>query len=184
MAVISRAPAPASLSGLSLGLAALLCSLAVADLGHAAGEPGPGRAGFKAPSGARQEPGPAELGQASDAAGTVERLIAAFNRADAEAMAALVSADLELFYVGGDGRAVIGAQGRESFLEQMEQYFAAYPGVRSEAENLIPGPAFVAYRERIVEGPGAGQSSIAVYEVRDGTVRRAWYYPAEAPDKP
>lgn len=117
----------------------------------------------------------------SDATETVERLIAAFNRAAAEEMAELVAHDFELFYVGNDGRAVTGAEGRVAFLEQMKQYFASYPNVKSRAENVVPGPIFIAYRERIVEGPGAGQSSIAVYEVRDRLIQRAWYYPTEPP---
>jgi hypothetical protein len=39
----------------------------------------------------------------------------------------------------------------------------------------VNGPRFVSFREQIV----GGKSSLAVYEVEAGLIRRVWYYPAE-----
>ena len=129
-------------------------------------------------SGARGEEG-------KPAAEIVEDLVSAFNAGDADAMAGMVAEGFELFYVGDDGKPVVGASGREPFREQMKQYFTSFPDVRSRADHMVPGPIYVSYREQIVEGPGAGTSSVAVYEVRDGLIRRAWYYPAEStPSEP
>jgi hypothetical protein len=41
--------------------------------------------------------------------------------------------------------------------------------------EAIDGPIYVSFREQIV----GGKSSLAVYEVRGGLIRRAWYFPAE-----
>ena len=60
----------------------------------------------------------------------------------------------------------------------MDTYFAARPSVRSVISGVVDGPVFVAFREQIV----GGASSLAVYEVHNGLIRRAWYFPAENPE--
>jgi hypothetical protein len=57
----------------------------------------------------------------------------------------------------------------------MNAYFASRPTVHSTITAAIDGPHFVSFREQIT----GGDSSLAVYEIRDGLVRRAWYFPAE-----
>ena len=104
-----------------------------------------------------------------------QALMDAFNEHDAEAMAALVTSDFELYYFGEDGVASLSTQGPEQLRADMVSYFARRPSVRSTIVGAIDGPVFVSFREQIV----GGQSSLAVYEVRDGLIRRVWYYPAE-----
>ena len=96
-------------------------------------------------------------------------------------MAALVSDDFELYYVSG-GDTTLGLRGPEALRAEMTEYFRGLPDVRSEALDTLVSGSFVAFRER-VRWPGNGaektQSSLAVYEVREGSIRRVWYYPAE-----
>jgi hypothetical protein len=102
-------------------------------------------------------------------------LVESFSEHDAEAMAALVTSDFELYYFGEDGMASLSTQGRDQLRAEMSSYFASRPTVRSTIVGVIDGPVFVSFREQIV----GGQSSLAVYEVRQGLIRRVWYYPAE-----
>ena len=102
-------------------------------------------------------------------------MLEAFNAHDPAAMASLVTEDFELYYVSDAGVAELGSRGREALQRDMVAYFAARPAVRSAIEGVVPGDRFVAFRERIV----GGASSLAVYEVQDSLLRRAWYYPSE-----
>ena len=114
---------------------------------------------------------------------TAKQLLNAFNQHDPGAMAELVSEDFELYYFS-NGKAELSAQGRQQLQEQMVDYFASQPTVRSEIEGSIDGPRFASFRERAIsvhDGVERSASSLAIYEVVDGLIRRVWYYPAEAP---
>ena len=126
------------------------------------------------PGAGAQEPG--------TALNTAEKLLDAFNRHDPEAMASLVASDFELYYFNDEGVASLASRGRQQFSEDMTRYFTERPTVRSEIVGAIGGPAFVSFREEIVSAPGEQEhrpSSLAVYEVRNSLVKRAWYFPAE-----
>jgi hypothetical protein len=103
-------------------------------------------------------------------------LLEAFNHHDPQAMTELVSEDFELFYFDSTGHAELAARGREQLGTQMIEYFETRPAVKSFITGSIAGPNFVAFREQIA----GGQSSLAIYEIREQLVRRAWYYPAES----
>lgn len=112
---------------------------------------------------------------------TARQLLAAFNQHDPAAMAALVADDFELYYIAG-GKSELSASGPADLERQMVEYFGSRPTVRSVIEGSIDGPRFVAFRERAGSGDGPlarSRSSLAVYEIVDGKVLRAWYYPAE-----
>jgi len=111
----------------------------------------------------------------SSALAVARALMDAFNEHDADAMAALVTSDFELYYFDEDGAASLSTKGPEQLRADMVSYFASRPSVRSTIVGAIDGPVFVSFREQIV----GGQSSLAVYEVRRGLIRRVWYYPAE-----
>ena len=104
-----------------------------------------------------------------------EALVEAFNEHDPEKMGRLVADDFELYYVDDKGEAALALTGRGQLVEEMAGYFAGNPSVQSTISDAIDGRAFVSFREQIV----GGQSSISVYEIRDGLIQRAWYFPAE-----
>lgn len=141
--------------------AGLLAALVVGSLSAAIAQE-PQAAGPQAP-------------RSSGALSVAEALVDAFNRHDPEAMATLVHDDFELYYVDEAGVAALAVRGPEQLVAEMTPYFAARPDVRSTIAATIDGPVYVAFREQIV----GGQSSLAVYEVRDGLIKRVWYYPAE-----
>jgi len=114
---------------------------------------------------------------------TAHRLLEAFNQHDPKAMAALVDENFELYYFS-DGKAELSAKGRADLQAQMTDYFASHQTVRSVVEGQIDGPRFATFRERAIslrDGVERSASSLAVYEVVDGSILRVWYYPAEAP---
>ncbi len=114
---------------------------------------------------------------ASAGARTVaEALVSAFNEHDAAAMAQLVTPDFELFYMNDQGAAELALRGPRDLAVEMESYFANQPDVQSTITAVVDGPVYVSFREQIV----GGDSSLAVYEVREGLIRRVWYYPAES----
>lgn len=106
---------------------------------------------------------------------TAKALVEAFNRHNPEAMAALVTSDFELYYVDEAGVAALSVSGREQLLQEMITYFTNRPSVQSTIADVIDGPTYVSFREQIV----GGQSSLAVYEIRDQLIKRVWYFPAE-----
>jgi hypothetical protein len=115
---------------------------------------------------------------------TAERLVAAFNQHDPNAMAALLNPSFQLFNSNAEGDAELAASGPQDLKAQMVSYFASHPTVRSIIEERMDGPRFASFRERAIsvhDGEQRSASSIAVYEVVDGKILRVWYYPAEAP---
>lgn len=112
----------------------------------------------------------------------VRRAIAAFNAHDAEAFAALCAEDVKWLGVDGDSLSVDGA-GRESIREWLAGYFGSLPDVRSDVSSLTQSGAHVAFHEHVTWTAGDGspraQSALGVYEIRDGAIRRAWYFPSE-----
>ncbi len=125
------------------------------------------------PAVARDESAEAELG-------VVRSLMDAFNRHDPERMAALVHEDFE--YLGVDGSKVsVDAVGREALKQSMAGYFASVRDVASVIEHTTVTGPYVAFRERVSWTGKSGrrsQAALGVYEVRDGLVKRVWYYPA------
>jgi len=95
-------------------------------------------------------------------------------------MAALVHEDFE--YLGVDGSKVsVDAVGREALKQSMVGYFASVRDVESVIEHTTVTGPYVAFRERVSWTGKSGrrsQAALGVYEVRDGLVKRVWYYPA------
>ena len=118
---------------------------------------------------------------------TAKKLHDAFNRHDSDAMALLVASDFELYYISEEGVAGLAVRGPEQLAADMTRYFADRPSVGSTIVGVVDGPVFVSFREQIVRGQGEpenGPSSLVVYEVNDGLIRRTWYFPAETEQDP
>lgn len=119
--------------------------------------------------------------EAPSAEATVRRFVDAFNQHNVAAMAVLVSDDLQWLTVSGNALSV-EADGRAALEKSMAGYFRSCPSCRSELESVMVAGSYVTLYERAMwdtKGGPRAQRSLAVYEVRDGLIRRAWYYPAE-----
>ncbi|MGZ8378657.1 MAG: nuclear transport factor 2 family protein [Gemmatirosa sp.] len=118
--------------------------------------------------------------QDDDAARVVRAFVAAFNRHDVPAMLALTDTAIVWLGIAGDS-VTIETRGRRALGESMTAYFRSTPGARSTLDAVTTLGPWVSARERAEwqgrTGPRA-QSALSVYEVRDGRIRRVWYYPA------
>ena len=76
--------------------------------------------------------------------------------------------------VDGDGRAAI-----EKWLAG---YFKSLPDVRAEISDVTQTGPHVSFRERASwtakDGTKRALNSVGIYEVHDGKIKRAWYFPA------
>lgn len=114
----------------------------------------------------------------------LEKLYAAFNRHDVDAMASVIAPDFKWFSVGakGDGLGV-EAESRDALVSGLRDYFKAVPGVRSEVLRAIQDGPYVSIVERVHWTSSAGEkktaSSLSVYELRDGAIIRLWTWPAQ-----
>ena len=112
----------------------------------------------------------------------MERWIDAFNRHDVEAMTAEVSPEFEWFMVEGE-KVSLETRGVGALRDSMKGYFESLPSARSSVEQVMVSGAYVTLRERASwtgkSGEPKSQSALAVYELREGKLRRAWYFPAE-----
>lgn len=104
----------------------------------------------------------------------------AFNRQDIDALAATVAEDFIWYNVEND-KMSIEASGRESLRKGVQDYFKALPTARSVAETMTASGPYVSVRERASwttrTGEKKSQVAITVYEVRNGLIKRVWYYP-------
>lgn len=118
----------------------------------------------------------------SPALRAVERLMRAYNAHDVGAMAQAVTDDIGWFSVEKESIG-IEARGRASLLRGMASHFEAIPSARSEVESAEVSGRYVVVRERArwdgPDGNARTQSSLSIYEVRDGLVAAVWYFPAE-----
>jgi hypothetical protein len=116
----------------------------------------------------------------ADSTGIVRQFVDAFNARELDALLALAHPEVEWLSVSGSEIAV-ETRGREALGESLRGYFASCPSCRSTVEVYqVVGPYVSAleHAEWEKEGARLRQSSLSVYEIVDGLVRRVWYYPA------
>lgn len=110
----------------------------------------------------------------------VRAFIAAYNRHAVPDLLALADTGIVWLSVEGDSVRV-EARGRAALEQSLTGYFRQVPSTRSDVESLSALGPWVSVRERArwqgANGPRT-QAALSVYEVRDGLVRRVWYYPA------
>lgn len=123
---------------------------------------------------------PAMTQPASEAELAVRRYVGAFNRHDVEAMMAQVDPDIRWHSIVGDSIRT-ETSGRAALERELISYFRSLPTVQSTLGPLSSNGPYVAGRETVQwerSGVRKTQASLSVYEIRDGRVRRVWYYPA------
>jgi len=105
----------------------------------------------------------------------------AVNRMDAGAVTAMCAENFTWYNVDGD-RVAPEVQGRAKLREWLGGYFRDIPSVRTEFLAVEQTGPFLSVRERASwdnkEGKRVSQQAHGVYEIRDGLIQRAWYYPA------
>lgn len=114
----------------------------------------------------------------------VLRYVEAFNRHDVAAMIAQVEPNIRWHSLTGDSL-VTEAAGQVALERELTSYFRSFPTVRSMLGVLSSNGPYVAGRELVQweqNGTRKSQASLSVYEIRDGRVRRVWYYPAVSGD--
>lgn len=113
--------------------------------------------------------------------GVVYSYVEAYNQRDLAGMAALMHDEVEWLSIDGSDVTVM-ARGKADLVTQMEAYFASPQVTQSSIEALVVDGDFRSARERAhwvaSDGQTQSQSSLAVYQLEDGLIRRVWYYPA------
>lgn len=111
----------------------------------------------------------------------VNGLMAAFNAHDADRMREFWASDVTWIELSGQQASVVTSSAAQLHTELIA-YFEAYPSVSSSFENIAVNGNFVSAVERPVWEEGGerkSQSSVVVYEIIDGKVKRFWYYPPQ-----
>lgn len=110
----------------------------------------------------------------------VSAYIEAYNRHDIPGMLALADSAVVWLSIVGDS-VQLETRGIAELRKGLEDYFTQLPSARSTVEGMMSLGPWVTVRERAHWQTAAGarsQAALAVYEVRDGRIRRVWYYPA------
>jgi len=111
----------------------------------------------------------------------VRDYVAAFNSRDVDAMLSMVTEDIQWLTVAGD-KLAIETDGKLKLRQSMAAYFKSNPSAKSELVWVQMTKLRVAALEKASwqgkSGPNS-QSSLSVYEFRNGLIARVYYYPAE-----
>jgi hypothetical protein len=114
----------------------------------------------------------------------VDRFVSAFNGRDFRALLTLAHPDIEWLSVSASGVST-ETRGRTELQASLSAYFDSCPSCRSEVEvGTVTGPYVAAVETAQWTSAGGdlrSQTSLCVYEILDGRVRRVWYYPAVTP---
>ena len=88
--------------------------------------------------------------------------------------------DITWLSLAGDS-VMVDATGAVELAAGMTAYFGDFPDVQSEVEIVAVVGAYVHAKETASwsrEGVRSSQSSLSTYEIRDGRVKRVWYFPS------
>ncbi|MCA8889281.1 MAG: nuclear transport factor 2 family protein [Parvularculaceae bacterium] len=110
----------------------------------------------------------------------VQNLMKAYNAHDVDAMRGFFHDDVGWYEVYG-GTITPVTLSAADLAGELETYFATFPNVTSSLENPTVSGNYVTAVEKPVwevDGKRKSQSSIVVYEITDGKVKRFWYFPA------
>ena len=107
--------------------------------------------------------------------------LAAYNRHDADAVAAHLAENLIWYSIAGDTLSP-EANSRVAIREWLVGHFEAHPTTRSDYLAFEQTGPYITVRERAssinAEGKRVGQQAFAVHEIRNHLIQRVWYFPA------
>ena len=112
---------------------------------------------------------------------TVERFVKAFNDRDIDAMLALTTDDISWHYVSG-AEVATETVGKKALAKSMENYFKSCSSCRSKLLQVMATKERIsAWEEASWETPSGkkAQSSLSVYEFKDGLIQSVYYFPTE-----
>ena len=105
--------------------------------------------------------------------------IKAFDEQDIDRLVHNVSEDFKYSYVTDD-ETMLEVEGKEKFRQSMQAYFAADMKVHSTVESYIIQGNKISFKEVLSYTNKAGKrvsaSSMGVYQIVKGKIRRAWYF--------
>ena len=106
----------------------------------------------------------------------------AFNAKDVTAMGRVEHPDIEWFSVSGSEIST-EVSGRDNLAEMMAGYFKGSPSVTATLRDWSINGDYISVTETAAwttkDGAEKSQSSLSVYQLEDGLIRRVWYYPAQ-----
>lgn len=111
----------------------------------------------------------------------VSGLMDAFNDHDPDKMREYWHPDIQWVEIVGEQATVITSDA-ETLHRELVAYFESYPSVKSSLSAIAQNGAFVSAIETPVWSEGGerkSQSSLVVYEIAGGAVRRFWYFPTQ-----
>lgn len=111
----------------------------------------------------------------------VRDFIDAFNTRNLDLMAALLDDDVQWLNVDGN-KVSIEKEGKQALLEGMKRYFKSCPTCKSELTWIkVAGSRLSAVERATWTGKNGkkAQSSLSVYEFKNGKIARVYYFPAE-----
>jgi len=111
----------------------------------------------------------------------VREFVEAFNSRDVDRMISLVDENIEWLQIDGS-KITVNTSGKAALRESMTHYFRSCPSCKSSLEWVQTAGNRTLAMERASwtskQGPKS-QSSLSVYEFRDGKILRVYYFPAE-----
>jgi len=123
--------------------------------------------------------------QADHEAG-VREFVAAFNTRNIGAMLRAVDENVQWLSVN-EAKVTIETDGKNALRESMERYFRSCPSCKSSLEWVKKSGSRVTAMERATWSGKSGlksQTSLSVYEFRNGKILRVYYFPAEVDANP
>jgi hypothetical protein len=116
----------------------------------------------------------------------VQEFVASFNNRNIEAMMGAVDENVQWLTVN-EAKITIETEGKKALRESMERYFRSCSSCKSSLEWVKKSGSRVTAMERATWSGKSGlksQTSLSVYEFRNGKILRVYYFPAEVDANP
>ena len=112
----------------------------------------------------------------------ISNYAAAFNARDLAAMEKMMHSDIQWLSINGAEISIV-TDGKQALVDELTGYFASKPTSASALENWTQSGKYIGVTETSSwpgkDGTAQSQSSLSIYEVEDGLIRRVWYYPEQ-----